>query len=151
MKSQYRQGFPVTQMPPVELSKYSGDLSRAEQPPVSRGPLREHLAQLVREAANTSAARKDQPAESPSAQSSKPGHQSIDYETLIHAWFSAIPPAVRQRPFQMEELTARFHGKYRERASAKVIGQALRKLGWSEHRDWTRDGRNRRYWMPPET
>lgn len=150
MKSQYRQGFTFTQMPTVELSKYSGHLSRAEQPPVSRGHLRAQLARLVQEAANTAAARKDQPAESPNAQTAKSTRQQIDYAALIQAWFASMPPAVRQRRYQIEEFIVRFPGVYRERSSPKVIGAALRSLGWEQKRDWSRAGRNRRYWVPPK-
>jgi len=29
------------------------------------------------------------------------------------------------------------------------VGQALRALGWTQMRDWTREGGGKRYWIPP--
>jgi len=75
--------------------------------------------------------------------------RSIDYEAEIRRWYDEQPPALRERRFCIDELVARFPGKYRMRPAQRVIAAALRQLGWTEHRDWTKAGRNRRYWMPP--
>jgi hypothetical protein len=77
--------------------------------------------------------------------------RSIDYAQVIREWFEAMPPASRQRRFTLEEICIRFKGMYKDRPAFRVIAAAMRRLGWTEGRDWTNAGRNRRYWVPPAT
>ena len=59
----------------------------------------------------------------------------------------SLPPALRDRPWAMDELVARLQGRYNARPHAMNVGQALRALGWTQKRDWTRDGGGKRYWL----
>jgi hypothetical protein len=52
----------------------------------------------------------------------------------------------RDRPWSMDELVARLQGRYSARPHPMNVGQALRALGWTQRRDWTRDGGGRRMW-----
>jgi hypothetical protein len=63
-------------------------------------------------------------------------------ETLMRS----LPPAQRNRYWSMEELTARLQGRYSARPCAGKVGQALRQLGWTKHRDWSQYGGGRRIW-----
>lgn len=73
----------------------------------------------------------------------------VDYKTLIQRWYDMEAPALRQRKYSMSEFILRFTGRFRPKPAARLVAEALRELGWTEHRDWTRAGRNRRYWRPP--
>jgi hypothetical protein len=75
--------------------------------------------------------------------------RSIDYGAEIREWFESMPPASRQRRFTLEEICIRLRGLYRDRPALRVIAAAMRRLGWTEGRDWTNAGRNRRFWLPP--
>ena len=67
----------------------------------------------------------------------------------IEDLMNSLSPAQRSRPFIMDELVARLHGRYNARPHPMNVGQALRALGWTTRRDWTRDGGGRRYWFAP--
>lgn len=47
---------------------------------------------------------------------------------------SSLPPALRDRPWNMSELVQRLSGKYRTRPHPQQVGDALRKLGWVRKR-----------------
>ncbi len=53
---------------------------------------------------------------------------------------TGIPPAQRDHLWSMDELVARLQGRYSARPHPMHVGQALRALGWTTRRDWTRDG-----------
>jgi len=65
----------------------------------------------------------------------------------IEELMRSLPPAQRDRPWSMEELVARLHGRYKVRPCAGEIGTALRRLGWTRIRDWGPDGDGRRVWL----
>ena len=65
----------------------------------------------------------------------------------IEALMRSLSPAQRNRPWSMDELVARLQGRYSTRPHPMRVGQALRALGWTAQRDWTRDGGGRRMWM----
>jgi hypothetical protein len=65
----------------------------------------------------------------------------------IEALMRSLPPAQRNRPWTMEELVARLHGRYNARPCAGSVGVALRRLGWTRSRDWSQNGDGRRVWM----
>ena len=67
----------------------------------------------------------------------------------IESLMRSLPPVQRDRPWSMEELAARLQGRYSIRPHPMHVGQALRALGWTQRRDWTRDGGGRRYWFAP--
>ena len=72
-------------------------------------------------------------------------------EKQIEALMRSLPPAQRNRPWSMDELVARLHGRYHARPSAGSVGIALRQLGWTRIRDWSNNGGGRRIWdrLPP--
>ena len=65
----------------------------------------------------------------------------------IEALMRSLPPAQRNRPWTMEELVSRLHGRYNARPCAGSVGVALRRLGWTRIRDWSKDGEGRRNWI----
>jgi hypothetical protein len=67
----------------------------------------------------------------------------------IEALQRTLSPAQFRRPFTMEEMCARLKGRYSTRPHPMNVGQALRSKGWTQRRDWSRDGDGRRYWFPP--
>ena len=44
---------------------------------------------------------------------------------------ASLPPQLRDRPWNMAELTSRLQGKYRARPHPQMAGTALRTLGWN--------------------
>lgn len=78
---------------------------------------------------------------------------SMAYEPLpnqICEWWHALPPTLRNREFQLEEISPRLHGRYRHRPAARDVGNALRKLHWSYRRDYRGTATGHRLWRPPE-
>lgn len=113
------------------------------QPPRMTPTLKQQVNQLIAQADRAS--RQSSPSQ-PVVTSSCP---SADYKRLIAHWFEKEPPALRYRKYSMTEFVIRFAGRFRPKPAARLLAEALRELGWTEHRDWTRAGRNRRYWCPP--
>lgn len=64
----------------------------------------------------------------------------------IEALMRSLPLTQRDRPWSMDELVARLQGRYHARPSAGDVGIALRKIGWTRIRDWSRGGGGRRVW-----
>lgn len=117
------------------------------QPPQFSPYLLDGLRRL-REKAITQAER----AESQIAQTdtAKQQRQQTDFVQLVREWYEAIPPAARARRYTTEELLNTFKGRYSARPSTRMIAAALVANGFTPHRDWTRAGRNRRYWLGPQ-
>ena len=68
-------------------------------------------------------------------------------DVQITELMQSIPPAMRDRPWNMAELTNRLRGKYRARPHPQQVGQALRVLGWHRVRVYGKfDGA--RLWIP---
>lgn len=65
----------------------------------------------------------------------------------IEGLMRSLPPAQRNRPWTMEELVARLNGRYNSRPCAGSVGLALRRLGWTRLRDWSKEGGGRRVWI----
>ena len=70
----------------------------------------------------------------------------IPLRDQIKELMASLPPAQRDRPWSMEELSSRLSGRYNARPHPMNIGQALRALGWVRKRDWSADGGGRRMW-----
>ena len=64
----------------------------------------------------------------------------------VEALMRSLPPAQRNRPWAMDELVARLRGRYNARPCAGEVGDALRRLGWTRIRDWSKGGGGRRVW-----
>lgn len=73
----------------------------------------------------------------------------LDYTKLIHDWWHSMAPATRNHPWSIETIMAAAFKDKPRRPALRCVAAALRTAGWTERRDWTRAGRNRRYWLPP--
>jgi hypothetical protein len=80
-----------------------------------------------------------------SAQSPRPVKPLDDQITEL---MRTLPPALRNRPWSMAELTQRLAGKYRDRPHAQQVGQALRRLNWRRERRWQKGYDGVRLWVP---
>jgi hypothetical protein len=78
---------------------------------------------------------------------SPPRHQT-DYVNVLNEYFNNMPEANVIRRWTLEELCTQLHGRYADKPAPRLVAAALRTLGFTQHRDWTRAGRNRRYWKP---
>lgn len=67
-------------------------------------------------------------------------------EVQIKRWWANLPPIMQQRPYQITEIAAQCRGRYRDKPALREVAVALRVLGWTERRDWSVAGRNRRFW-----
>lgn len=68
-------------------------------------------------------------------------------EVQIKRWWENLPPIMQQRPYQITEIAAQCRGRYRDKPALREMASALRAMGWTEQRDWSSQGRNRRYWI----
>ena len=68
-------------------------------------------------------------------------------DVQIKRWWVNLPPVMQQRPFQIVEIAAQCKGRYRDKPALREVAAALRALGWTERRDWSKCTRNRRYWV----
>jgi len=78
-------------------------------------------------------------------------HQKIvdEYATQIRDWQEHAAPVQRLRLFTIDELIrlTNLSGRFRAQASHRYAGEALRRCGFKQKRDWTVAGRNKRYWI----
>ncbi len=111
------------------------------QPPVIGATLRESVNRLVREASAT--------ASMPPSKNDISAPIVDGYVEQIIRWTQRLTPAQLGRSFSLEELMALagLKGRYREHASLRYTGEALRRCGFKQQRDWTTAGRNKRYWQ----
>jgi len=72
-----------------------------------------------------------------------------EYVELIQMWVNRLPPVQRYRQFSITEVIAlaTLPGHFRPNASLRYTGEALRRCGFKQKRDWTSAGRNKRYWV----
>lgn len=78
---------------------------------------------------------------------------STAYQPLpdqIALWWHSLPPALRNREFQIKEIAAQLRGKYRSKPAERDLGNALRLLSWSCRRDYRGSATGHRLWQPPE-
>lgn len=68
-------------------------------------------------------------------------------EVQITELMASLPPAQRDRKWSMVELVARLEGRYRDNPHPQMIGEALRRLGWSAVRSYRKADWGRRYWV----
>ena len=114
------------------------------QPPVIGANLRDAVNRLAREA---TAIATPQPYAHAATDSIPDG-----YVTQIMNWSQRLTPAQLGRRYSMEEVMtlAGLKGRYRDHASVRYTGEALRRCGFVTKRDWTSAGRNKRYWVKGE-
>ena len=71
-------------------------------------------------------------------------------ESQISRWWANLPESMRNREFQITEIAAACHGRFRDRPAFRVVAAALRSLGWTPARDWRRLSGIRRLWVKNE-
>jgi len=67
-------------------------------------------------------------------------------EDQIRRWWANVAEAERSRRFHIAEIAAHCRGKYQTRPALRDVAAALRCLGWTQTRKWSKAVRNRRYW-----
>lgn len=67
-------------------------------------------------------------------------------EEQITLLMSTLPLSMQQRNWSMSDLMGRLHGKFRAKPHAMKVAEALRKLGWTCRRDYSRAGGGARVW-----
>lgn len=72
-------------------------------------------------------------------------------ESQIRRWWINLPPIMQLRLFQIVEIAAQCKGRYRDKPALREVAVVLRALGWTENRNWSVAGRNRRQWCPPKS
>jgi len=73
----------------------------------------------------------------------------IALEIQIQNWWEGLPPAMQSRRFHVSEIAQQCRGRYRPAPALREVALALRLLGWQQRRDWTKAGRNTRFWHKP--
>ena len=79
----------------------------------------------------------------------RPAVKPLDQQ--ITELMRSLPPAVRDRPWALQDIVNRLDGRYRQRPHAQGVGQALRRLGWTRIRPEDAAGQGRRLWVPPRS
>ena len=109
------------------------------QPPLIFQNLRAVVEQLKTEAITAQAS---------SVQVNNTGSIVDQYTESIQTWLDRLPPVQRCRLFTITEVIAlaSLPGHFRPNASLRYAGEALRRCGFQQKRNWTKVGRNKRYW-----
>jgi len=109
------------------------------QPPLIFENLRKTVDRLKTEAMSAQAS---------SVQAVPKGNITDEYVERIQTWVGRLPPVQRHRQFTIAEVIAlaTLTGHFRPNASLRYAGEALRRCGFKQKRDWTAAGRNKRYW-----
>ena len=114
---------------------------RSMQPPLIRPFIRDAVNRLSQEASFTVT----------SHSTALAAHGSISdiYVMQIKNWAERLTPAQLARRYSIDEIMALadLKGRYREHASVRYTGEALRRCGFVTKRDWTAAGRNKRFWV----
>jgi hypothetical protein len=110
------------------------------QPPLIFETLRETIDRLKKEAVNVKV---------PTVQKAPKENIADEYVGLIQTWVGRLPLVQLQRQFTITEVIAlaTLPGHFRANASLRYTGEALRRCGFKQKRDWTTAGRNKRYWF----
>ena len=67
-------------------------------------------------------------------------------EIQIQRWWQSLPTTLKSRRYQITEIAGLCKGRYRDRPAQREIAKALRNCSWTESRDWSVAGRNKRTW-----
>ena len=95
------------------------------------------ITQFVRQVLTEDARRRTE-----SVPTADPLHAAID------DWWNALPVVTRHRRYQLTEISDALFIRTGNRFANRHITAALESMAWTTGRDWTRAGRNRRYWLP---
>ena len=70
------------------------------------------------------------------------------YIEKIQTWLKHLTPEQLNRPYTILEIImlSELKGITNPRASVQLTGEALRRCGLVPVRDWSKNGRNKRYW-----
>lgn len=121
---------PITELRPWALDQWDALKRRAEsQPPASA-------------------------TRSPKGTPTAPEPLIASFTEAITAWLATLSPAQRTRRYTLDEVTllAKLQGRGAHPPPWWAVGPACHRAGMVNRRDWTRAGRNRRYWsLPPTT
>jgi len=74
--------------------------------------------------------------------------QKESLEIQIQRWWTSLPPVLQYRRYQITEIAVQCKGRYKGNPALREVAAALRTLGWSQTRDWSNQGRNKRLWCP---
>jgi hypothetical protein len=131
----------LTVVPQDRGTTFTANTLMKVQPPVIGASLRDAVNRLAHEARVST--------------TSQPPQHAVDcsiadnYVTQIMNWSQRLTPAQLGRRYLIEEVMALagLKGRYREHASVRYTGEALRRCGFVAKRDWTTAGRNKRFWV----
>jgi hypothetical protein len=70
--------------------------------------------------------------------------------TQLERLFATMPENQRRRDFTVAELIPRLKGEFRAHPSAAGVAAALRQLGFTQRRDYSRAGGGARVWRRGE-
>lgn len=70
----------------------------------------------------------------------------VPIEQQIHQWWNGLSETLKHRPFSTMELVAQLRGKYKQRPAASAVASALRKMRFTQFRDWSKNGQGCRLW-----
>lgn len=66
--------------------------------------------------------------------------------TQLERLFATMPANQRRRDYTVAELVPRLQGEFRAHPSAAGVAAALKQLGFTQHRDYSRAGGGARVW-----
>lgn len=118
-----------------------GQRRQKMQPPLIYRSVREQMVRLRDQTLS--------PVKSNLASSTKDQKIVDEYTSLIRSWQDQATPVQKLRLFTIDELICLINlsGRFRDQPSHRYAGEALRRCGFKQKRDWTAAGRNKRYWI----
>ena len=70
-------------------------------------------------------------------------------KSIMADWFESLPHVSRFRRFGLTEISDAMEDRTSHRHANKDLSAALLALGFTRGRDWTKAGKDSRYWLPP--
>ena len=131
----------LTSVPKTKDTSSGNGYCLTMQPPVITAHILDSVTQLLTESKGRVINR----------ESTNPGKIEIldCYADQIMKWSQHLSPVQLIRKYSIEEVMALacLRGRYRDKASFRYTGEALRRCGFVTKRDWTVAGRNKRFWI----
>ncbi len=131
----------LTSVPQTKDTSSEDNYCLTMQPPVITAHIRASVNQLLTESKDRANSRES---------TNQHKIEILDcYADQIMKWSQHLSPVQLLRKYSIEEVMALacLRGRYRDRASVRYTGEALRRCGFITKRDWTVAGRNKRYWI----
>jgi len=128
---------PLSLLGPLHVPQHWSSLM---QPPVQYQPLMAQLEQISKRVNTQQVSKIYQHVMRSSTE---------QYVDLIRIWQSQQSPIQQIRMFTIDELIqlVSLKGMYKGQASHRYVAEALRRCGFISKRDWSKAGRNKRYWV----